>query len=404
MVYTNVDHDWEGDYRGGYDTTIYYPPINMTWQFPMSFPRGVGGLGYIAGLLQCIPAGQDRTRSPNGWELQAFHIFSYLFIFFFLRSLRLSSFYLNNFEQLWCEHLLHTIQVPENTKPWNHPGPQRQWGPLARMLNDGRVGPWSEVSPKLKTSETKKYGICRGFPKWDGDPPLSSWFCWIQHVLAISGWCRVQWGGIEEPGSYDSDEPLGHSSGHVGWPSNKIRPCRRFSSEFSTTRNIGSQHPKNHHFHHLSSVFFIFPNKKTTGASRGFLGMSGFLFQIDITLISRSDRIPKTGQVFILTKCDVAIPKSLAKVATLVLEDIKGIPRSSDSVTTWWPLGSRWTKWGFVKDHLAGCETKRHMNTRCFLWMSSVFIDSERVTTGWFWILTDKYTISAHWNRFQASF
>lgn len=377
----------------------------MTWQFPMSFPGGVGGLGYIAGLLQCIPAGQDRTRSPNGWELQAFHIFSYLFIFFFLRSLRLSSFYLNNFEQLWCEHLLHTIQVPESTKPWNHPGPQRQWGPLARMLNDGRVGPWSEVSPKLKTSETKKYGICRGFPKWDGDPPLSSWFRWIQHVLAISGWCRVQWGGIEEPGSYDSDEPLGHSSGHVGWPSNKIRPGG-FPRIFLRQETSGHSIRKTITFIIFHPFFSFFQTKKPPGLPGAFSECLDFSSRL-ISRLSRSDRIPKTGQVFILTKCDVAIPKSLAKVATLVLEDIKGIPRSSDSVTTWWPLGPEGqplNKMGFVKDHLAGCETKKHMKTRCFLWMSSVFIDSERVTTGWFWILTDKYTISAHWNRFQASF
>ena len=36
------------------------------------------------------------------------------------------------------------------------------------------------------------------------------------------------------------------------------------------------------------------------------------------------------GQVFILTKCDMVIPKTLAKVATIVLEDIKSIPKSSD--------------------------------------------------------------------------
>lgn len=34
-------------------------------------------------------------------------------------------------------------------------------------------------------------------------------------------------------------------------------------------------------------------------------------------------------KVFILTKCDMVIPKSLAKVATIVLEDIKSIPKSS---------------------------------------------------------------------------
>lgn len=34
-------------------------------------------------------------------------------------------------------------------------------------------------------------------------------------------------------------------------------------------------------------------------------------------------------KVFILTKCDMVIPKTLGKVATLVLEDIKGVPRSS---------------------------------------------------------------------------
>ena len=34
-------------------------------------------------------------------------------------------------------------------------------------------------------------------------------------------------------------------------------------------------------------------------------------------------------KVFILTKCDMVVPKMLAKVATLVLEDIKSIPRSS---------------------------------------------------------------------------
>jgi len=34
-------------------------------------------------------------------------------------------------------------------------------------------------------------------------------------------------------------------------------------------------------------------------------------------------------KVFILTKCDMVVPKMLAKVATLVLEDIQSIPRSS---------------------------------------------------------------------------
>ncbi|CAE7636849.1 engB [Symbiodinium necroappetens] len=34
-------------------------------------------------------------------------------------------------------------------------------------------------------------------------------------------------------------------------------------------------------------------------------------------------------KVFILTKCDMVVPKMLAKVATLVLEDIRSIPRSS---------------------------------------------------------------------------
>lgn len=41
-------------------------------------------------------------------------------------------------------------------------------------------------------------------------------------------------------------------------------------------------------------------------------------------------KLENAGQVFILTKCDMVIPKTLAKVATIVLEDIKSIPKSSD--------------------------------------------------------------------------
>jgi len=62
------------------------------------------------------------------------------------------------------------------------------------------------------------------------------------------------------------------------------------------------------------------------------------------------------GQVFILTKCDMVIPKSLAKVATIVLEDIKSIPKSSDlDDLNWHRCHQRLFEALTSQNHLAGC-------------------------------------------------
>lgn len=98
MDCTDVDNDWYGDYKPHHDTInqliinnvyktqliglwystilpfVNHKPISCAWlagEFPMNFPSGgVGGLGYIAGLLrEPFLSLKDTARSPNGWEL-----------------------------------------------------------------------------------------------------------------------------------------------------------------------------------------------------------------------------------------------------------------------------------------------------------------------------------------------
>ena len=146
------------------------------WHFPMSFQevlvawdtlQDCSGNHFCHWKTQLVPQMVENNLG-----------FSMVFIFFPWRSLRFSTWTTLKNVKTWHiytylsssirKHLKSAMKTPLPTAtngqpggcPGDAPGPQRQWGPLARMLSDGRVGPWCPVMPPMFHRDGSAATIC----------------------------------------------------------------------------------------------------------------------------------------------------------------------------------------------------------------------------------------------------